>query len=172
MTSAPEPPTLQITKEMIDTVARSIGNGPIGLARHRPEPWADALRCFENVGRVVAERGGRILYGWTFHGRFAEKLPGMPPYLYATHHAVWHAPPKGELIDVTPYPDEMHRPLGQGGDPLFLLDQTAKPVASPKQIAPLPLRFFAIGDDPRLSAYVEELNLAERERCEKIYAAG
>jgi hypothetical protein len=144
----------------------------MGLARHKPQPRAEALRCFENVSRVVDQKGGRILYGWTFHCRFAENLPGMPPYLYATHHAVWHTPPKGELIDVTPYPDEKHKPLGQGGDAIFLVDVEAKPITTSKQITPLPLRFFAIGDDLELAAYVEELNRTERERCEKIYAAG
>ena len=165
-------PTFEATKDIIDSVARSISSGPIGLAKHKPEPWAEPLQCFENVGRMVEQKGGRVLHGWTFHVRFAENLPGLPPYLYVTHHAVWHAPPKGELIDVTPYPDERHRPIGQGGDAIFLVDYDAKPVRSPTQIAPLPLRFFAIGDDPKLSAYVAELNRNERHRCEKLYAAG
>ena len=39
-----------------------------------------------------------------------------------------------------------------------------------KIIAPLPLRFFALGTDARLAAYVQQLNDEEQEKCRKIYA--
>ena len=104
------------------------------------------------------------------HHRFAEKIPGHPLYLYLTHHAVW-ADLDGRLIDVTPYPDARHRPITTVNDPLFLVDDTARPIAAGGQPAPLPSRFFAIDDGPELAAYLAELNRKEREACEKLYAS-
>jgi hypothetical protein len=75
--------------------------------------------------------------------------------------------------DITPYPERMHRPLpGTGSAVLFLLDGTALPVVTSHQIAPLPLRFFALGDDDALAAYVKRLNDNEQEKCRRIYEAG
>jgi hypothetical protein len=39
-------------------------------------------------------------------------------------------------------------------------------------IAPLPLRFFALGEDEVLTAYVAKLNADEQEKCREIYAGG
>jgi hypothetical protein len=86
-------------------------------------------------------------------------------YIYATHHAVWHAPPDGRLVDVTPYPEEKHRPIQPSGCTLFLVDSAAQPIRTENQIAPLPLKFFALGDDPALAEYLEKLNHEGQERC-------
>jgi hypothetical protein len=164
--------SLVVTRELFDGVTAQISEGPLGLAYHRPEIWAEATRCFQNVARKVRESGGRIIYGWTFHNRFAERLDGNPPYLYVTHHAVWQCP-NGELVDVTPYREERHEPYAPAeGSILFLVDYAAKPVMSSNQVAPLPLRFFPIGDDPALKQYVQKLNEEEQLRCKEIYAAG
>ena len=152
----------------IATIAPTISRQQLRLAYHRPKQWAEPTRCFENVDRKVSESGGGILFGWTFHHRFAEAIPG-PGYLYVTHHAVWHEPPKGMLVDVTPYPDPKHRPLWPGGDTLFLLDDNARPIRSDKLIAPLLLRFFPLGDVPHLIAHVDRLNKDEQQRCREIY---
>jgi hypothetical protein len=40
-----------------------------------------------------------------------------------------------------------------------------------KLIAPLPLRFFALGEDEELTAYVAKLNADEQEKCQD-YAGG
>jgi hypothetical protein len=157
------------TNAAIEAVARQISKQPMGLAFHRPEPWAQASNCFRNVERKVAESGGRAQFGWTFHHRLAEKMAGLPLYLYATHHAVWVSP-DGKLIDVTPYPNPRHEPIGQGGDPLFLMDDSAGPVPVGGQPAPLPLRFFAIDDNQELRAYVDELNQKEQEACRQLYS--
>lgn len=171
MTDTPKP-SLAVTHELLDDVAAQISEGPMGLAYHRPEIWAEPTRCFENATRKVNESGGRTIYGWTFHIRFAEKVDGNPPYLYVTHHAVWHNP-NGELVDVTPYPDERHKPYTPtNGSILFLVDYAAKPVVSSNQVAPLPLRFFPIGNDAALKQYVRKLNEQEQARCQDIYAAG
>jgi hypothetical protein len=66
----------------------------------------------------------------------------------------------------------MHGPLQRSGSTLFLVDRTAVPIRTGNQIAPLPLRFFPLADDPALSAYVDQLNRDERARCEAIYGAG
>jgi len=50
--------------------------------------------CYENVQRVVDERGGAILYGWVVwqHDDI---------FVEAEHHAVWQKP-SGELACITP----------------------------------------------------------------------
>ena len=107
-------------------------------------------------------------FGWTFHHRLVESLPG-PGYLFLTHHAVWHAP-SGELVDVTPYPDVKHRPIGPIGSILFLVDDKAKPFTSEKMIAPLPLRFFAIDEAGDMLKYVQGLNEKEQAACQALYS--
>jgi len=159
-----------ISKEEIDTIARTIGDGPIGLAHHEPDDGAEAHRCFENATMKVTRDGGQVMFGWTFHSRLVENIPG-PGYLFAAHHAVWHAP-DGRLVDVTPHPDPKHRPLGPDGSILFLVDRNAVPVQTGNQVAPRPTRFFARDADPRLLTYVEELNRKENEACSEIYAQG
>jgi hypothetical protein len=159
----------KLVKARIDAIAPTISDQPRGLAYHRPESRADASRCFENVSRKVAQDGGRTLFGWTFHLRFAEDIPDAA-YLFLTHHAVWHAP-DGRLVNVTPYPDPKHHPLpGSGSDILFLVDDKAVPVRNGNIIAPLPLRFFTLYGDERLTAYVERLNAEEQEKYRQIYA--
>lgn len=74
---------------MIEGIARQMSRQPLGVALHKPESWALPTNCFRNVERKVRESGGRAQFGWTFHHRFAEKIPGHPLYLYLTHHAVW-----------------------------------------------------------------------------------
>ena len=108
-----------------------------------------------------------IYLGWTFHHRYVASIPGAG-YLYVTHHAVWHSPP-GHLVDVTPYPDALHRPLSPSEETLFLMDDRALPVTRTGLVAPLPLRYFVLDDDPALAAYVEHLNDEELEECRKIY---
>ncbi len=161
----------RLVKARIDALAPTISSQPFGFAYHRPENWADASRCFENVSRKVTQEGGRVQFGRTFHLRFPEDIPEAA-YLFLTHHAVWHAP-DGRLVNVTPYPDPKHHPLpGPGSDILFLADDSAQPVRSGNVIAPLPLRFFPLYGDERLTAYVERLNADEQEKCRRIYAAG
>jgi hypothetical protein len=156
-----------VLKARIDAVAATISQQPLSLAYHRPESWAQAARCFENVSRKVLQHGGGIRYGWTFHHRIVESIAG-PGYLFVTHHAVWHAP-DGHLVDVSSYPDTRHRPIAPGGSPLFLVDDKALPIQTEKLLAPLPLRFFVIDDDDRMVAYVKRLNEEEQEKCRKIY---
>ena len=128
-------------------------------------------RCFDNASRKVTQDGGRVQLGWTFHLRFPDDIPEAA-YLFLTHHAVWHAP-DGRLVNVTPYPDPKRHPLpAPGSDILFLADDSAQPVRSGNIIAPLPLRFFPLHGDDRLTAHVERLNADEQEKCRRIYAAG
>jgi hypothetical protein len=159
-----------ISKAEIDAVAALISEGPLGLAWHKPEEGADAYRCFENAARKVEKAGGTVMFGWTFHHRVVVEIPG-PGYLFSSHHAVWRAP-SGSLVDVTPHPDGRHKPLGPDGSIIFLVDRDARPVVTGNQMAPLPMRFFARDNDPRLLAYVEELNRREEATCREIYEAG
>jgi hypothetical protein len=158
----------QLIKAKVSTIAPTVSRQQLGLVHHRPEAWAEATHCFENVGRKIAQDGGRAQFGWTFHHRYVERIPG-PGYLFLTHHAVWHSP-NGQMIDVTPYPDPKHHPLAPGGNILFLLDDKAVPVRTEKLIAPLPLRFFALGEASELAAHVTRLNDEEQEKCRGIYA--
>ena len=95
-------------------------------------------------------------------------MPGQS-YLFITHHAVWHAP-DGSLVNVTPYPDPKHYPLpAPGQDILFVVDQKATLVPAINGAGPLPMQFFALGDDDRLLDYVKKLNEDEQEKCRKLY---
>lgn len=158
----------EILEAGINSAASTVSRQPLGLVYHLPENWAHASRCFENVSRKVAEAGGRIRNGWTFHHRFVERIPG-PGYLFLTHHAVWHAP-DGRLINVTPYPDRIHFPLPRpDSDFLFLVDDNAEPVRTERLMAPLPLRFFALTAEKEIVTYVNELNEMEQKQCATIY---
>jgi hypothetical protein len=151
----------------IDEIAQIISHERLGLAYHRPEPWSQSSRCFENVARKALQDGGRTIYGWTFHHRLVRDISG-PGYLFVTHHAVWRAP-SGQLIDVTPYPDPKHKPLAPRGDILFLVDSAAMPVMHEGLIAPLPLPFLTMGDDESLAAHVRRLNADEQQNWNEIW---
>ena len=156
-----------IIKACINTIVPKISKQQIGLVHQLPEGESQTARCFENVSRKVNSSGGRTQYGWTFHHRFVEAIPG-PGYLYITHHAVWNAP-DGRLLDVSPYPDPKHRPLSEGNSTIFLVDDKATPVQTESLVAPRPLQFFALSNDQQLVTYVNQLNFKEQERCIEIY---
>jgi hypothetical protein len=159
--------TAALVSARIKRIADEIGNRSLlGLAHHQPEPWAEPSRCFENVAQKIARDGGRTMFGWTFHHRIVERIPG-PGYVFVTHHAVWHRH-DGYFVNVTPYPEKMHYPLSPDKDNiLFLADPSALPFTTKNMIAPLPLRFFSVVDgDPELDAYVQELSRKERDAWE------
>jgi hypothetical protein len=96
-----------LVRTRINVIAEEISSRSLlGLAHNRPEPWAQPSRCFENVAGKVAQDGGRIRFGWTFHHRLVERMLG-PGYVFVTHHAVLNAP-DGYLVNVTPYPERLH----------------------------------------------------------------
>lgn len=145
--------------EDIKRIASSISNGPLGLAHHRPQPWAEPNACYDNVLKMVSREGGTGQSGWTFHIR---TRPGVGHYVFAQPHAVWHNTDNGSLVDVTPHRDPKHLPVmqhGDHGDVLILVDSAADPVAvADKVFISPPLRFFAIGDSSALREYVAGLN--------------
>lgn len=152
--------------ESIRRFVAEIGGEQLGLAHHRPERWAKPTCCIENVQKKVERDGGDGIFGWTFHDRFAE---GVGHYLFATHHAVWHSPDDGSLIDVTPFhEDRKHHPFTQKGSVLFLVHRSALPVQRGKIIASLPLKFFAVTQSEEMRAYIAQLTSAEAEKCEEI----
>jgi hypothetical protein len=167
------PPTISDSdlKKAISEFAASISAGALGLAKHRPEPWGQQTRCFENVGRKVEQDGGRGQSGWMFQYKYLADDVGLG-YLLAIHHAVWHAP-SGELIDVTPFhSDPKHHPICPGDGVLFLVDDAAPPVITDRVMAPLPNRFFALSADARLVQHVKRLETEERQACQRIYDQG
>jgi hypothetical protein len=165
------PPNAFDVQPHLEAFARTISHGTRGLAFHRPEPWATPTRCFENAIRQAEQKGGRPLFGWMFHYRVVEDIPG-PGYLIAAHHAVWHAP-TGPLVDVTPlHDDPKHRPISPGGDVLFLVDTNAQPIAVGSTVGPRPSRFYALDADDRLVAHVRRLQEAEEDACRNLYAGG
>ena len=145
-----------VARADIDRFARSISSGPLGLAHHRPQPWASPHTCYNNASEMASREGGCIRCGWTFHVR---TRPGIGDYVFATPHAVWHSPHDLSLVDVTPHPDPHHAPVMQDGSVLFLVDESAAPVGvTDDVILSLPLRFFAVGNSPALVEYVAALN--------------
>jgi hypothetical protein len=153
--------------EGVKAFAATISRQPMGLAYHRPEPWAGLLRCFANAAEKVRREGrGMVRYGWTFHYRVAE---GKGGYLFATHHAVWNTP-EGWLVDVTPFhEDPKHHPHGYDGNVLFLVDDAALPVVIGGEMTALSLHYFALGYDARLLEYVEGLRQEEERKCRELY---
>jgi hypothetical protein len=145
----------------INRIAAQVVPEPPGLIYYVPEPWALPRACFANAWRKVELSGGRHRYGWTFH---LKVRPGMGEYLFLTHHAVWNHQ-DGRLIDVTPFQeDTLHHPLMIDGSILFLVDNSAEPIIRGEVISPLPLRYFALGNDAEINRYVSELN--EKEKAE------
>ena len=159
----------QIIIAKIDLIAKSISTQQLGLVHHCPENWAKPIRCFENAAHKASINGGRVQFGWTFHHRQVEHIPG-PGYIFLTHHAVWHSPSEA-LVDVTPYPLQKHRPISPSGSTLFLIDDMAQPIINGKIIAPRPLQFFAVDETPAMQRHVFELNMKEQEQCIAIYNA-
>jgi hypothetical protein len=158
-------------RKSIAKFAATISAQPLGLAQHRPEPWAQQTRCFENVGRKVQQDRGRGQSGWMFQCKYLADDATLG-YLVAIHHAVWHAP-TGELIDVTPFhSDRKHHPLCPGDGVLFLVDDAALPVITDQVMAPLPSKFFALSEDERLLKHVRRLEEEERQACQRIYDHG
>ena len=167
MFGAQEPEGIDISPH-VKVFARAISQGPLGLALHRPQSWAQPTRCFENATRQAELQGGRALFGWMFHYRVVADIPG-PGYLIAAHHAVWHIP-NGQLVDVTPFHvDPKHHPIAPGGDVLFLVDSDARPVAVGSNITARPSRFHAIDRDERLVAHVRRLQDEEQKSCQNLY---
>ncbi len=137
----------------------------MGLAHYRPQSWATNGRCFENAQRQAHVHGGRALYGWMFHYRIVTDIPG-PGYLIAVHHAVWHAPPDGRIVDVTPFhADIKHQPITQNGDVLFLVDMNALPRSVGSAVVARPSKFYAVGSDKLLIAHVQRLQTEEDDAC-------
>jgi len=153
----------------IEIFAQTISEQPLGLAHHQPLPWATNGRCFENAHRQAQEQGGRALFGWMFHYRIVADIPG-PGYLIAVHHAVWHAPPDGRIVDVTPFhADAKHHPITQRGDVLFLVDTRALPISVGSTTIARSSKFYAVGTDKRLLAHVQHLQSEEDEACKRAY---
>jgi hypothetical protein len=154
--------------EVLQAFAATISREGLHGAQHAPEAWAAAARCFENVLRKIDRSGGAALTGWTFGDRLA---PSGGGYLLATHHCVWLSPQK-KIIDVTPFhTDERHVPATTpDGTVIFLPDGEATPVRAGNALAPRPIRFFAIGDDPLLREYVASKQRKEDAECEALYA--
>jgi hypothetical protein len=149
-----------IKMEEINAIAKQISTGPLGLAYHQPESWAEVANCFANSWRKVELSGGRTIYGWTFHSRMKE---GVGDYIFVTHHAVW-CRPDGRLVDVTPFHDDpKHHPLTQDGSVLFLVDFKAEPVVRGAVTAPLALRYFARTPSTEIEEYVRQMNEKEQQ---------
>lgn len=53
----------------------------------------DPRQCYQNVYRLVTQRGGEVVLGW-----MVDLVPGV--YIELMHHAIWRTP-GGELLDVT-----------------------------------------------------------------------
>lgn len=149
--------------------AATINSNLLGIVLHRPEPGALVNHCIYNVIDKKQKDGGEVFFGWTFQHRKCQ----LGDYLTATHHAIWYSPDEVST-DVTPFNDNpVHHPIHEGDKVLFLLDGTALPpvndINGQRIIAPLPMKFFALNDDERLLAYLEEVQRKEVESCQAIY---
>jgi hypothetical protein len=153
--------------EKIQSFASEISSQSLSQARYEPEDGFRPNCCFQNVWTKLDKDGGNILFGWTFSYRVN---PEYGEYVVATHHAVWIAP-DNKLIDVTPFTDNpQYHPIRFGNYVLFLVDESAHPVDTGTLIAPLPLRFFALNENPTLKEYIAKLTEKEKKTCQEIYS--
>lgn len=172
--SSPHNPE-EVRPEDINRAARSISDGPVGLAYHRPQAWAQPHTCYGNVLEMMRREGGVGQSGWMFLIRMRA---GVGYYIIATPHAVWRPPHDNILVDVTPHPDPKHAPVMQNGDVVFLVDNNANMVEVTDDVAlSPPLRLFAVGDSPALVEYVAGKNEKyadefEREKRNALEHAG
>lgn len=153
----------------IKQFASTISQQPLGLAHYRPHSDAIPTNCIANVHSFVEMHGGQVRYGWYF--LFRHSLDNGH-YLIATHHVVWHNPFDHTLVDVTPFhTEEKHRPIIQDGDPLFLVDDKAQPFKTGNLVIPLPLRFWAMGNELKIQGYVSQLQREEYESYNQEYGS-
>jgi hypothetical protein len=153
------------SRPVIERFMRQRGAGPLGLARHAPEPWARVTDCIANVLSKVERDGGCEVFGWIFSPRFN---PEYGCYLVATHHAVWNSQTDFGLVDLTPlHPDERHHPIRSGGDTIFLVDESALPHRQGRVVVPLPLCFIAVTSDPVLEDYLRHITREEEAQWEE-----
>ena len=76
------------TKEALDIFCKTINGDKPVLVPLDPRPWAKENRCFDNVGQMVEEFGGRDRPGWMF----AHKPLGSEPGIFiAIHHCIWES---------------------------------------------------------------------------------
>ena len=156
--------------ELLARFAATISAGPLGTIDNEPDAAARPLESIKNVLKKIQRDGGRALFGWVFLNRGA--VHGE--YLIALHHAVWSAEGSALIVDITPLHDEPRfRPYCPSpARVLFLLDESAEPRMIGRGMAPLPSRFFPVTDDPKLAAYVEQLNTEERMQFENLGPSG
>jgi hypothetical protein len=158
--------TMQEIVGKIQQFSTEISSQQIYQASHQPEQDARPSCCFQNVWAKISKDGGNILFGWIFHYRINPEYGG---YLIATHHAVW-CTPDNLLTDVTPFTeDPKHHPITLQNHIIFLVDELAQPFDNGAVIAPLALKFFPLGDDPNLKAYLTKLAEEEEKACQDIY---
>ena len=78
--------------------------------RSKPSATAEPSACFDNVARKIARAGGSMACGWAIWN-----VPGV--CYEAEHHGAWRSP-RGEIVDVSPQPNNARRIM-------FLPDEAA-----------------------------------------------
>lgn len=160
-TGAFSPASQRDVKVAINLFAETIGGDPPGLVVKQPVAGVTFQGCIDNVLKVITERGGNPIFGWTFQLCMSQQYG---EYLVATHHAVWQRP-DGALVDITPLSGRAAAdPIMIGSSVLFSFSEHAEPKRIGRYVVPLPLRYFAITDSTETHVYVETLRAEEAEK--------
>jgi hypothetical protein len=146
--------------QALNELCRSItGKTPISVVA-RPEPWAEENYCFTTVARKISEDGGSGQLGWQFRHCPIGSSPG---FLLAVHHQVWRSP-GGELIDITPYAQDLIMLTTKEGT-WFLPDDSAtleKPVGCKIGVS-RPSKFYLLTKNRQVREIVRQARRGEWE---------
>lgn len=155
-------------KDTVESFARTLNDSKLGLVLHQPDQDAQPTNCIANALAVQEQRGGMVRYGWYFHHRYS---PEFGDYLIAVHHAVWHDPNNGTLVDVTPFhSEELHHPFTQNDNVLFLFAPDSEPVFKDDKVIPLPSKFLPASQNPELVSYVQRLQKEGYDSYNKLHS--
>lgn len=146
--------------DALKTFSHSIVGADSIVVKTQPEPWARIGYCFANVKEKIDKSGGSSQLGWMFLHYPVQATLG---FLEANHHEVWRSP-EGELIDVTPHPNDW--PVLRIGKWIWFVPDNSATLEKPAGFhvgVGRPSKFFPLTEDERVH---ELVRLARRREAE------
>lgn len=154
-----------VTMKHIENFAKFLSSQQLIFVKHSPVLDAEYKYCLANVAHHTQHFGGKPKCGWRFRNHEPKDMP-QQYYLTAEHHCIWLN--NGILLDITPLPqDKALYPLMNQDNHIFLPDNNADPIWNSVMLAPLPVQYYAIGNNQSLKEYVNALQEQEWETYQK-----
>ncbi len=154
-----------ITMNDIENFAKLISSQQLIFVKHSPVPDAEYKYCLTNVAHHTQQFGGKPKCGWRFRQHELKDM-SQQYYLSAEHHCIWQN--NNILLDITLLPsDKALYPLMNQDQQVFLPDNNADPIWTSVMLAPLPVQYYAIGDNQHLKEYVNALQEREWKTYQK-----